>query len=105
VLTRILGRERNSILVAPTGERFWPAFGSRKLVKLAPIVQHQFAQVASDTIEARLVTRRPLTSEEEAALTTSILGELPKGFRLAFRYLGEIPRNAGGKYENFVSEL
>jgi phenylacetate-CoA ligase len=105
VLTRILGRERNSILVGPTGERYWPAFGSRRLAALAPIVQHQFAQVRSDTIEARLVTARPLTPDEETAIRASILAELPAPFRITLRYLAKIPRNAGGKYENFVSEL
>jgi phenylacetate-CoA ligase len=105
VLKRILGRERNSILIAPTGERYWPAFGSRRLATLAPIVQHQFAQLSRDTIEARLVTQRKLTEDEEDALRRSILAELPAAFTIVFRYLSEIPRNAAGKYENFVSEL
>ena len=59
VLTRILGRERNALLVAPTGERYWPAFGSRKFTEIAPIVQHQFVQKDAEWIEARLVTERP----------------------------------------------
>jgi phenylacetate-CoA ligase len=53
VLSRILGRERNALLVAPTGERYWPAFGTRKLPELAPIVQHQFVQKSLQRIEAR----------------------------------------------------
>jgi len=105
VLTRILGRERNALLVAPTGERYWPAFGSRGFTAIAPIVQHQFVQKAPDWIEGRLVTERPLTPDEERALRAHIEGRLPCPFRVTFAYVGEIPRNAGGKFENFVSEL
>ena len=105
VLTRILGRERNALLVAPTGESYWPAFGSRKFTSIAPIVQHQFVQKGADWIEARLVTERPLTPDEEVQLRTHIQGRLPWPFRVTFSYLDDIPRNAGGKFENFVSEL
>jgi phenylacetate-CoA ligase len=105
VLERILGRERNSLLVTPAGERYWPAFGSRKFTQIAPIVQHQFVQKQSDWIEARLVTRRPLTVAEEDSFRAHVLSNLPWRFRLTFSYCDEIPRNAGGKFENFVSEV
>ena len=105
VLTRILGRERNALLVAPTGERYWPTFGSRQFAEIAPVIQHQFAQKDVDWIEARLVTERRLTPEEEARLRAHILGRLPGSFRITFAYPGDIPRNAGGKFENFVSEI
>jgi len=105
VLKRILGRERNSLLVTPTGERYWPAFGSRKFTQIAPVVQHQFVQKQRDWIEGRLVTRRPLTAAEEDALRAHVLSRLPWRFRLTFSYCDEIPRNAGGKFENFVSEV
>jgi phenylacetate-CoA ligase len=105
VLTRILGRERNALLVAPTGECYWPAFGSRKFTSIAPIVQHQFVQKGADWIEARFVTERPLTPDEEAQLTTHIQGRLPWPFRVTFSYPDDIPRNASGKFENFMSEL
>ena len=59
-LKRILGRERNALLVAPTGERYWPAFGSRTFTSIAPIVQHQFVQKDAEWIEGRLVTERPI---------------------------------------------
>ena len=105
VLSRILGRERNALLVAPTGERYWPAFGSRKLTELAPIVQHQFVQKSLDLIEARLVTERPLTSSEERSLRIYIQTSLPHRFAVSFAYCDEIPRNASGKFENFVCEV
>ena len=105
VLRRILGRERNALLVAPTGERYWPAFGSRKLTELAPIVQHQFVQKSLDRIEARLVTERPLTRAEERSLRVYIQASLPHPFEVTFAYCDEIPRNASGKFENFVCEV
>ncbi len=105
VLSRILGRERNALLVAPTGERYWPAFGSRKLTELAPIVQHQFVQKSLDRIEARLVTERPLTPSEERSLRIYIETSLPHRFAVTFAYCDEIPRNASGKFENFVCEV
>jgi phenylacetate-CoA ligase len=105
VLKRVLGRERNSLLITPTRERYWPAFGTRKLGQIAPITQHQFVQKDRDWIEARLVVRRPLTAADEDRLRTHILAGLPWPFRLSFCYCDEIPRNAGGKFENFVSEV
>ena len=105
VLKRILGRERNALLVTPTGERYWPAFGSRTFTSIAPIVQHQFVQKSAEWIEGRLVTERPLTPDEEAQLRAHVQGRLPWPFRISFAYCSDIPRNAGGKFENFVSEL
>ena len=105
LLTRILGRERNALLVSPAGERYWPAFGTKKLGELAPIVQHQFVQKSLDRLEARLVTERPLTRAEERSLRVYILPNLPHPFSLDFVYLDEIPRNASGKFEDFVCEV
>ena len=105
VLARILGRERNGLLVAASGERYWPAFGSRKLTELAPIVQHQFVQKSLERIEARLVTERPLTRAEERSLRAYIQAALPCRFQIGFAYPAEIPRNASGKFENFVCEV
>jgi len=105
VLRRILGRERNALLVTATGERYWPAFGSRKMAQLAPILQHQFVQKSYEQIEARLVTARPLTRSEEGWLRSYVQAALPRGFELTLAYCDEIPRNASGKFENFVCEV
>ncbi|MBI3708709.1 MAG: phenylacetate--CoA ligase family protein, partial [Proteobacteria bacterium] len=105
VLTRILGRERNNLLLTATGERYWPAFGTRRFTEIAPILQHQFVQKTADAIEARFVVARSLTPEEERQLRAHILSQLPGPFRLDFVYRDDIPRNAGGKFENFISEL
>ena len=105
VLTQILGRARNSVLIAPTGERFWPAFGTYGFAKIAPVIQFQFVQKAIDRLEARFVTERALTADEEAALRKHIGGQLRWRFDVELAYVDEIPRSASGKFEAFVSEL
>jgi phenylacetate-CoA ligase len=104
VLRRILGRTRN-MLVTRDGRRFWPAFGSRGLMEVGGIRQHQFAQTALDAVEARLVTNAPLGEQKEERLRRHVLARLPPGFSLSIAYRASIPRGAGGKYEEFVSEL
>ena len=104
VLRRIVGRVRNT-LIGPGGARYWPAFGSRTFTRLAPIVQHQFVQRSLDVLEARLVTARPLEPGEEETLRRHLLAALPPGFRIEFVYLASIPRSAGGKFEDFISEV
>lgn len=104
VLRRIAGRVRNMLSLAD-GTRFWPEFGSSGLARLAPILQQQLVQKSFDTIEARLVTARPLTSREEADLRRHILSRLPAPFEVRFTYPDAIPRTAGAKFEDFVSEV
>lgn len=105
VLTRILGRERNALLLTASGERYWPTFGSRKFAFVAPVEQSQFVQRAPDWIEARLVVTRPLAPDEEAKLRAIIADRLPGKFRITFTYPERLSRNAGGKFEPFVSEI
>jgi phenylacetate-CoA ligase len=104
VLARILGRVRN-MLVTADGRRYWPSFGTRLLGERFPVLQHQFVQKAYDLVEARLVLGRPLAPQEEADLGRHLLSRLPQGFRLRFVYVDGIARGAGGKYEDFVSEV
>jgi len=103
-LNRIVGRVRN-MLVTADGERLWPPLGSRRYFEIAPIVQHQLVQKEVDLIEARLVTASPLSPDQEERLRTLILSGLPRGIRLTLSYCNEIPRSAGGKFEDFVSEV
>jgi phenylacetate-CoA ligase len=105
VLERVLGRERNALLVTLTGERYWPSFGSRTFTSIAPIIQHQFIQKDLASLEARLVVERPLTTAEEDRLKAHIQSRLPCPFAIDFAYPTTIPRNAGGKFENFVSDV
>lgn len=104
VITRIMGRVRNMLVLAD-GRCCWPSFGTRGFSDIAPVRQHQFVQKSYDVIEARLVTGRALTAGEEEALRRRFLSRLPAGFEIRFSYVSEIPRSAGGKYEDFVSEV
>jgi phenylacetate-CoA ligase len=101
-LKRILGRERNLIRI-PDGTRHWPLLGFFVYQDIAPIVQFQFVQYELDKIEVRLVTRAPLSADQEAALARSIHKSLTYPFSLRFRYFDtEIPRGAEGKFEQFI---
>lgn len=104
VLERIVGRVRN-MLVLPSGERAWPAFALRALMDEIPLLQHQFVQKSLDLIEARLVTAAPLSAAQENRLREHLLAKLPPGFRMDFVYCETIPRSAGGKFEDLISEV
>jgi phenylacetate-CoA ligase len=107
VLNRIVGRVRNMLRLA-TGERYWPVFGARRMLEIAPVKQHQFVQKSFDTIEVRLVTAGPLAAAQEEQLRSHMRQWLPdaaRGLRLVFSYPKSIPRGAGGKFEDFISEV
>ena len=105
VLRRILGRERNA-LVTRSGERYWPYFGGAEgIMDAAPVRQVQFVQKDYDLVVARLVTPGPLSPEQEDGLRKRVLAFLPPGLRLEFQYCDSIPRGAGGKFEEFVSQV
>jgi phenylacetate-CoA ligase len=104
VLERVMGRTRNT-LVLETGERYWPFFGTHRFTDIAPILQHQFVQKSFGVIEARLVTARPLTPEEEEQFKRHVQSRLPAHFDIRLAYLREIARSASGKYEDFLSEV
>ena len=104
VLERILGRVRN-MLVMPNGQRIWPAFGTKNLMKVAPIRQFQFVQQDRHTVEARLVLWRPAAEGEERQLREHIRGSLPEGIDVVLRYVDDIPRSEGGKFEDFVCNV
>ena len=104
VLERILGRVRN-MLVRPDGGKIWPAFGTRTLMKVAPVRQYQFVQQDRTTVEARIVLWRDATADEGEALKQHVLDNLPEGMQVVLNYVDEIPRSEGGKYEDFVCNV
>ncbi|MEQ8356861.1 MAG: hypothetical protein RH942_15065 [Kiloniellaceae bacterium] len=101
VLERILGRVRN-MLVLPDGQRVWPAFGTRTLVTLGPVRQFQFVQHDRRNIEARFALWRPFEGDEEQRLLAHVRATMPEGMTVRITLADEIPRSAGGKYEDFV---
>lgn len=104
VLNRIMGRTRN-MLITPSGEKYFPFFGTTRFAEIAPVVQHRFVQKSRDMIEVQLVTRRRLSDGEEDRLRARILDRLPCPIALRFVYLEAIPRSASGKFEDFICEV
>lgn len=104
VLSRIIGRARNMLVLA-NGERLWPSFSMRSLSEVLPFTQYQFVQKAMDLLEARLVVSSPFTQEQESILVERLRAQMPTGFRVKVVYCKTIPRSAGGKFEDFISEV
>lgn len=104
-LKRVLGRERNLILM-PDGSRHWPLVGFARFREIAPISQYQFIQDGRESIEVRLVSEAPVTGDQEAGLRTLIQEALGHPFQLTFTYFEtEIPRGPGGKFEEFICKV
>lgn len=105
VLKQVRGRVRN-MLTLPSGAKRWPLMGINRAHPAAKsIKQYQFIQRSLDTIEARLVTAWSLSREEEEALRALLQSKLGFEFKINFVYCEDIPRSAGGKFEEFRSEL
>ncbi len=104
VLRRIVGRARDMV-VLPSGARWFGYHSPDLLASIAPIVQHQIAQVSREEIEIRLVVRRPISPDEAAAVIDRVRKNYGDAFRYRVSYRDEIPRAPGGKYFVFRSEL
>lgn len=104
VIRRIVGRVRN-MLRLPDGSLRHPRFGEAQFGGIAPVRQFQVVQKTLRDIEVALVVARPLTMEEEATLRALIVKNLKHPFNVSFVYRDGIPRSAGGKYEDFRSEV
>jgi phenylacetate-CoA ligase len=104
VIARVMGRTRN-LLRLPDGRRFFPSFPADTWAGIAPIRQLQVVQRAAGDIDIRLVAERRLTAGEEARLTAAFQASLTHPFAIEYRYVDEIARGAGHKFEDFVSEI
>ena len=104
-IRRIMGRERNMIHNLD-GTRHWPLTGYKRFREIAPILQYQMVQREVERIELHLVTERPLTAAEEAALTTHLHTIFKFQFAIHFTYhQGRLPLGPNGKFEEFVSRI
>ena len=104
VLQRIVGRVRN-MLVTADGKRYWPTLGTRAVADAAPIRQYQLVQTAFDRIEVRLVAAQRLDAAQEEKVRALLQSRLPAGLQFTFVYCDAIPASAGGKFEDFISEV
>jgi phenylacetate-CoA ligase len=104
VIKRIQGRYRN-LLTLPSGERRFPKLGIQELYKIAPVQQFQAVQTTLNEIELRLVLPRPLRDEETDALMTQFSESFGPVFTISIKQVDKLERSAGGKYEEFLSQL
>jgi phenylacetate-CoA ligase len=104
-LRRIVGRERN-LMRLPSGKRSWGFFGSRRFRDVADVKQFQVVQHSLQDVEVRLVVANALTSSQEEHLRKIVRETMGHPFDVRFTlYPDEIPRSAGGKYEEFLCRI
>ena len=104
VLARVVGKSRD-IVVLPSGERRFAFMGSRSMASIPTLLQIQVVQKTVHDLEVRLVTRGTFGAENEAKLGTILREALGAHFTIAYTYHDSIPRSAGGKYFDFLSEV
>lgn len=106
VLKRILGRERNR-LILPNGDSEFPYLGEYSDYRAitTAVRQFQFVQRSLEEVEKKMVVTHPLTPEQEEKTKALIVKCLGHPFRITLSYHDEIPRSASGKFEEFVCEV
>lgn len=106
VLTRILGRTRNR-LVLPGGETRFPYLGERadRVSITTAVRKFQYVQHTETDIEVKMVVTEPLTADQETRLKAQIVKDLGYPFNITLSYHDEIPLSARGKYEEFISKV
>ena len=104
VIKHILGRQRN-LVTLPDGSKHWPNTGYRTWMDFLTVRQVQIVQISLQEIEIKLVMDQPLTTQEQAKMIPVVQESLGHPFHIFFTYHQEIPRGAGGKYEDFISEV
>ncbi len=104
VIKRILGRTRN-MLTLPDGDKVWPRLSELRYAEILPVEQFQMVQKSRGRLEVRLVAPRRASAGEERRLREFIIARIGHGFEIDFSYPAHIARGAGGKFEDFRSEL
>ncbi|MEZ4369415.1 MAG: hypothetical protein R3B07_01260 [Polyangiaceae bacterium] len=110
VLERIVGRVRNLMRVrTEDGEdRLWPRYASNVLGKYFAVRQFRLVQLSYEDFELELVSE-PLSDAELGDLRRMVLQQLERNvthpLKLGVRYVSEIPRGPGGKFEDFVCQF
>ncbi|MDA0228738.1 MAG: phenylacetate--CoA ligase family protein [Proteobacteria bacterium] len=104
VLKNIMGRVRGMLTLAD-GSRIRPDFGGPHFREVADIRQYQIIQKSREMLEVKLVAPGGLSASEARNLRQMIQSQLGHSFDLEFSFHHDIPRGAGGKFEDFRSEL
>jgi len=106
VLKRILGRTRN-LLSLPDGTRHMPSLSAAmvRATQIAPVEQAQLIQHSVEQLELKLAVTRPLLAAETRQLTEAFQAALNHPFQIQITCADHIPRNASGKFEDFISHV
>ena len=104
VIRRFYGRSRN-MLTLPSGGKIWVAVNDCGLDEIGAVRQFQIVQMANLAIKLKLVVDRPLTSTEETKARRAMVLATGHAFEVHLDYVDSIPRSAGGKLEDVVSEV
>ena len=104
VLKNIMGRARGMLTLAD-GSRIRPDFGGPHFREVADVRQYQIIQKSREKLEVKLVAPGGLNESEAHNLRQMILDQLGHPFEREFSFHEDIPRSAGGKFEDFRSEL
>src|SRR5690606_17198887 len=75
-LRRIVGRQRSMVRL-PDGRCIWPFFEFAPLIEFGAIEQWQLVQKRDGRLVVRLVTRRPLSLDEEQRVRSVVEAALP----------------------------
>jgi phenylacetate-CoA ligase len=104
VLDTVLGRERNMIRL-PDGSTHWPSFSEEDWAPGVPLRQFQIIQTTPDHLDVNLVARERITEEQETRMRAALQERFQFPFDITFKYPDNIPRSAGGKFEDFICRV
>ena len=102
VLSRIMGRTRSMVRL-PNGDEFYASFQDL-LTGFDMIRQFQVVRTGAEALEMKLVAVRELSDAEAEGLTKVLRERFRYPFNVSFSYHQEIPRSAGGKFEDYKDE-
>lgn len=104
VIEQIIGRERLPVIL-PSGDRLFPVLDAEPLLLKSGVRQYQLVQTSVEEIDIKLVADQPLSEPEEVGIAAHLQRNFGHPFRFKFIYVDEIPREPGGKFQIFKSEL
>lgn len=102
VLSRIMGRTRSMVRL-PNGDEFYVSFQDL-LTGYDMIRQFQVVRRGPEALEMKLIVTRELDDAEAGQLTKILQQRFRHPFAVSFSYHDEIPRSAGGKFEDYKDE-
>lgn len=103
-IERIIGRERLPVIL-PSGDRLFPVLDAEPLLLKSGVRQYQLTQKSVEEIDIKLVADQPLSEDETAEISAHLQRNFGHPFRFNFIYVDEIPREPGGKFQIFKSDL